>query len=355
MSIGAIRVVAATDEPPADWDARTVDVAGGQVKQGTAWAADRAALGARPLFLGFDDDRAALALIRRGRRAPGPTVYVSRGPVSGGDPPSAVAARLLALADWARTLGALTLTADPELPADAAFESTLVGAGWAAIEEIQAERHRLVLRWPAATGPDAVLAGVAKSTRQRIRQAERSGTTVAAATDEPTLEGFARLYAATAQRRDFWVGEVALRAAWWRRVLDAGQALLLVARHDGALVGGLMLYRQGGHLATAYSADDASTRTALPGTMHLLRWAAIRAAIEAGHDRIDLGGADRPGARRIPLPGEPTYGLYEHKRSFGATWVECASAHRRVLRPWANRAVEALGRLRATPVSVSAA
>jgi lipid II:glycine glycyltransferase (peptidoglycan interpeptide bridge formation enzyme) len=345
------RVVAAADTAPAGWDARTVDVDGGQVKQGTAWAADRAALGARPVFLELDDGRAVLALVRRGRRGPGPTVYASRGPVTAGDPPAVVARRMAALAAWAGSIGALSVVADPALVADPGFEADLAAAGWEAVEEIQAERHRLVLRWAAGATPDDVLAGIAKATRQRIRQAERAGTTVAPATDDATLGRFAELYGATARRRAFWVGEVALRAAWWRRVLDAGQAIMLAARHDGALVGGLLLYRQGGRLASAYSADDAATRSDLPGTMHLLRWSAIRAALAAGHDLIDLGGVDLPGARRIPRPGEPTYGLYEHKRSFGAVWVECAPAHRRILRPWAHRADALLGRLRSTPPS----
>ena len=49
---------------------------------------------------------------------------------------------------------------------------------------------------------------------------------------------------------------------------------------------------------------------------------------------MDLGGADVAGARRIPAEGEPTYGLYEHKRSFGAEWVALAGAHERVVRGW---------------------
>jgi lipid II:glycine glycyltransferase (peptidoglycan interpeptide bridge formation enzyme) len=349
------RVVAAGGSAPAGWDERTVDIAGGQVKQGTAWAADRSALGARPVFLEFDDGRAALALLRRGRRAPGPTIYVSRGPVTAGDPAAVVARRVIGIADWAHALGALSVVADPELAADPSFEAVLAEAGWQAVEEVQAERHRLVLRWATGATPDEVLGGVAKSTRQRIRQAERSGTVVAESVDQPTLERFAELYAATARRRAFWVGEVGLRAAWWRRVIEAGQAVLLAARHDAALVGGLLLYRQGGLLATAYSADDAATREALPGTMHLLRWTAILTALAAGHDRLDLGGVDVPGARRLPRPGEPTYGLYEHKRSFGAVWVECAPAHRRILRPWAHRADALIGRLRSTPAPRSAA
>ena len=48
---------------------------------------------------------------------------------------------------------------------------------------------------------------------------------------------------------------------------------------------------------------------------------------------MDLGGVDVPGARRPPVEGEPMYGLYEHKRSFGASWVELSGAHERVIRP----------------------
>jgi lipid II:glycine glycyltransferase (peptidoglycan interpeptide bridge formation enzyme) len=42
---------------------------------------------------------------------------------------------------------------------------------------------------------------------------------------------------------------------------------------------------------------------------------------------------DLVGARRPPISGEPMYGLYEHKRSFGATWVELTGAHERAIRP----------------------
>ncbi len=49
---------------------------------------------------------------------------------------------------------------------------------------------------------------------------------------------------------------------------------------------------------------------------------------------MDLGGVDVAGARREPVEGEPTYGLYEHKRSFGARWVALAGAQERVERPW---------------------
>jgi lipid II:glycine glycyltransferase (peptidoglycan interpeptide bridge formation enzyme) len=87
-------------------------------------------------------------------------------------------------------------------------------------------------------------------------------------------------------------------------------------------------------------------RKALPGTMHLLRWHVIREALAAGMPSIDLGGVDVRGARHKPEKGDPTFGLWEHKASFGAEWVESAPAHEVVLRPWVYRAGLAAGRLR---------
>jgi hypothetical protein len=124
----------------------------------------------------------------------------------------------------------------------------------------------------------------------------------------------------------------------WRVLLDAGLARLLVAEHEGDLVGGLFIHLHGGIHATAYSADRVERRRYLPGAMHLVRWTAIGDALSAGARAIELGGVDLPGHREPPTPADPTWGLYEHKRSFGARWVERSPARRIVLRPWADRA-----------------
>ncbi len=128
----------------------------------------------------------------------------------------------------------------------------------------------------------------------------------------------------------------------WRALMAAGLAHLLVAEHEAELVGGLFLFHQGGIHATAYSADRASRRRDLPGTMHLVRWTAIEGALAAGCPAIELGGVDLPGHRSPPRHGDPNRGLYEHKRGFGAEWLEREPARRIVLRPTAER----LARLR---------
>ena len=45
---------------------------------------------------------------------------------------------------------------------------------------------------------------------------------------------------------------------------------------------------------------------------------------------MDLGGVDTAGARGEPSEGDPLYGLYQHKRSFGGHWLELTGAHERV-------------------------
>jgi lipid II:glycine glycyltransferase (peptidoglycan interpeptide bridge formation enzyme) len=336
-------VVAVADTPPAGWDALVVDAPGGHVVQGTASAAHRAAQGWRSRFVTFDDGRAALVIVRD-RRIRGATGYCPRGPVSAGDPPERVAERCVALAAAMRAEGLVALAVDPELDDDEGYDRRLAAAGYHEIEEIQAGRHRLVVDLPEGTTEATLLAGCTKTARQRIRGASAAGTIVTATTDDADLAAFGRLLETTAERKSFWIGSPTALTAWWRRVLDAGQGLMLVARNEGRLAGGLFLYRQGGHLATAYSADDPALRNELKGTMHLVRWTAMATALAEGAALIDLGTVDVPGARREPVAGEATFGLYEHKRSLGAHWVESSAAHEIVLRPLRNAIVKAAAR-----------
>jgi hypothetical protein len=45
---------------------------------------------------------------------------------------------------------------------------------------------------------------------------------------------------------------------------------------------------------------------------------------------MDLGGVDVPGSRGEPQEGDPLYGLYQHKQSFGGRWLALTGAHERI-------------------------
>jgi lipid II:glycine glycyltransferase (peptidoglycan interpeptide bridge formation enzyme) len=343
-AVERIAVVGST--APTGWDERTVDVPGGHVLQGEAWAAHRASLGWSPHFVTFESGRAALVLAHRQPPLPGFTAYAPRGPVSAGDPVHLVAARAAALAGWVREEGGTILAIDPELDADPAFEAALAAAGFAPTEEIQPSRHRLVLRFEPGDDEEAVLARISKATRQRIRAAESGGTVIVEDPEGAHLDAFGELIGAVADRKHFTFSPEQGFVRWWRRVLGTPAGRFWVALHGDRLLGGLVAYRQGGHLATAFSADRAELRRELPGTMHLLRWHVIRESLAARYPSIDLGGVDVRGARHKPAKGDPAYGLWEHKASFGAEWVESAPAHETVLRPWIYRAGLTAGRVR---------
>ncbi len=351
------------------WDGDAVDRPGGHVLQSRAWAAHRAERGWRARFLAAGDAR-ALALVRPWPVLGGGSGYVARGPVGLGTPwrredaGTPIGEALATISRHLAADGVDVLAADPEVAeGDGGFASTLSEAGFRPIPDIQPSRHRMAIELPDDGDRATVLAGVAKPTRQRIRRAERDGVTVlrwdAAATetdgcrraDEPgeaALRRFYDLLLATGERLGFGFAGPEEFVAWWVRALAAGHLVYLEAREgagDGELLGGLVLYRHGRRLSTAHSGDRVERRRDHPGAMHLLRWRAIELALAERRDEMDLGGVDVVGARRPPEPGEPTYGLYEHKRSFGARWVSLVGAHERVARPWRYTAGRAVARV----------
>ena len=324
-----------------DWDARAVDAEGGHVLQSRAWAAHREATGWQARFHVVGDAR-ALVLVRPWHGIGGGSAYVPRGPVVDGTPWATdadgvrVGESLTALAVHLSDGGTDVLAADPEVgDANATYRRALDGVGFHGIPEIQPSRHRMALPLPAGTDEQAVMDGIAKATRQRIRRAERDGVVVVrwdAATTE--LEGTVRatedgadalrrvygLLRATGDRRGFGFAGPEEFLPWWGRALEAGHLVYLEAREgspDGDVLGGLVLYRHGRRLSTQHSGDRAERRRDHPGAMHLLRWRAIQLALAEGRTEMDLGGVDLPGARRIPTEGEPTFDPRDERGQHG--------------------------------------
>jgi hypothetical protein len=351
-----------------DWDARTVEPDGGHIFQSRAWSTHRARTGWRPHHLRFPDGFCVLALERPWPLVGGGSAYVPRGPIPAGEPPGMTADRLAAVTRWLAGRGVDVVAADAEVPAGQGYEERLARLRFHRIEEIQPSRHRLSVRLESGMDEDAALAGVSKSTRQRIRKATASDVRVirhdaragrapgegfepgtrTGADAAAALGTFYDLVASTGERRGFSLGARASYLAWWRAALDAGHLVYLEAREsagEGEVIAGLLLYRHGGRLSTAYSGDRPDRRTAHPAVFHLLRFRAIQLALREGCREMDLGGVDVAGARHEPQPGEPMYGLYQHKRSFGAAWVELAGAHERVIRPNRYRAGRVLSAL----------
>ena len=337
------------------WDDLTVRVPGGHVYQSRAWSAHRVGQGWRARHLMIDDAHAALVLERPWPFVGGSGAYIPRGPVVGPVEAAAAVERLAAVTSWLGAHGVDVVATDAEVPAaDRAYGEGLRSQGFQPIPDIQPSRHRISLVLARDTDDSAVRSGLTKSTRQRVDAAERDAIVVVrhdragwtgmrplfdspATPVDDALATFADLLTAAGRRLGFRFGPRDAFLAWWRAAHAAGYLVYLEARSPAEperTLGGLILYRHGERLTTVHSADAEGVRDSHPGVMHLLRWRAIQLAVREGCAEMDLGGVDVGPDHREPVAGEPLAGLYEHKRSFGASWVAMTGAHEQVMRPW---------------------
>ena len=364
-----MRLRLATPEELVDWDQRTVDGPGGHVYQSRAWADHRAASGWSADHLVFEDGYRALALRRPLPVVGGWSAYIPRGPIAAGETVGQTADRLAVIVDHLAAGEVAVVASDAEIPAATGYRERLAAIRFKPIEEIQPSRHRVSLPL-AGRIEDEVFAGISKSTRQRIRKAEKDiefvfrhdarvpSSGVGEGFDSPqgpsdvALDRFYDLLLETGERKHFGFGPREAFVDWWHAALRAGHLIYLEAWGiTGAPAAGLVLYRHGERLSTVHSGDHADDRRWTPGALHLLRWRAIQLALRERRAEMDLGGADVAGARREPTEGEPMWGLYQHKRSFGGEWLELTGAHERVLDPnryrigrFASRAKRMFGR-----------
>lgn len=352
----------ATPDELRDWDERTVDVPGGNVYQSLAWGEHRRRVGWRARYLVFDDGFRLLSLERPWKVIGGAGAYLSRGPVSAGEPANQTADRLVAASEFLRDQGIDVVSSDAEIEASTGYPTLIETVGFHQIEEVQPSRHRLALDLDRQRDEAAIFREFAQSLRQRIRAAERTGLRAvvwdarrdptaddglenprpsefapiggSAASSVPVFGRFYDLLTATAARRHFALGPRDAFLDWSTTGLAAGHIVHFEVRSpDDDLLGGAMFYRHGGRLTYSHSGDRAELRRTYPGAIAFLLWRAIGLAMSQGIVELDLAGVDSPGKRRAPVEGEEMYGLYSFKRYFGSRWVELTGNHERVFRP----------------------
>jgi FemAB family len=348
----------ATPEDLADWDARTVDVPGGDVFQSRAYGEYRSRHGWRPHFLVFDDGFRALAISRPWPWVGGGGAYLPRGPVSAGEPVETTADRLRAIADWLAANGIDVVSSDSEILAETGYPGLLAARGFRPIEEIQVARHRVGV--PLGGDEAAQFGLIGQTSRNLIRRAEKQGARVLrfdarAGADpgdgfelpggeaidrtvvEPALRRFYAALGITADRRGFrgLLYNVDTFLDWSTHAIEGGLAIYLEVRApDDRMLAGALFHRHGERLTYGYAADVFELRDEFPGAVRLLIWRGMQIALREGRREMDLGGVDTPAARRKPVKGEEMHGLLAFKEAFGGEWVEQSGNHEWVARPW---------------------
>jgi lipid II:glycine glycyltransferase (peptidoglycan interpeptide bridge formation enzyme) len=180
---------------------------------------------------------------------------------------------------------------------------------------------------------EALLAAMKAKTRYNIGLARKKGVAVeeGSAAD---LEAWYELYRETARRDrialhdfDYYRRQFDLASS-----LDAGVTLkLLLARHQGELLAGIIVALCGKAAWYLYGASSDRKRNLMPA--YALQWEAIRLARRAGCLTYDLFG--------IPPaddPSHPMHGLYRFKTGFGGRQLDRPGCWDLPLRPAGYRA-----------------
>jgi lipid II:glycine glycyltransferase (peptidoglycan interpeptide bridge formation enzyme) len=161
----------------------------------------------------------------------------------------------------------------------------------------------------------AILDGMKPKTRYNIRLAERRGVEVSEASASELPEWYA-LYRETALR-----DRITLHSeGYYRRLFSladsygpgAPELCLLLARHDGELLGGVIVALRGKGSWYLYGASSTARRNLM--STYALQWKAIRIARDRGCRSYDLFGIPPSGE-----PGHPMHGLWRFKTGFGGS------------------------------------
>ena len=345
VASGIERAPAATLSDPtlrATWDLRAVAAAGGDMHQGAAFAADRVrrSITTLPIFV---DGTPLLVCIRSLPLIGLGVASISRGPAVPVGATETERARvpemLRRVAHWLRREeGVVELRVDPWLPASPLLEEEWTRCGFSPCEESFFSRNAMWIRATATPGVTEaeIFSLLGSSKRNQVNAARRSELQVSRLhpeRDVAALTEAASVVNETAVRREFAQINLSQTLITWSDLMRAGQMEVWTARDPhGVLVAVETALRHGERL-TSHHAGSHDAGTATPaGAGALLRWTLIETARQEG--RIaDLGGADIAGHREIPEPGEKMFGLYDHKRAFGAEWVAMSGAHSIVVDP----------------------
>ena len=191
---------------------------------------------------------------------------------------------------------------------------------------------RASLRLDLKADEDQLFAGFRKNTRYEIRRAERLGVSVVKSNSPEQVEEFIALHQRMAERKNFSpdsADHIRHIVGWFMR--EQSRGALLMARHDGALLGGVVVVRAGQRCWYVWGAtgrhDDVNAG-------HILQWHALRWAKSHGCTEYDFGGYT------LGAASGPAW----FKQGFGGRVVEFPPTRRSILRPWYHYLLRRLSR-----------
>jgi peptidoglycan pentaglycine glycine transferase (the first glycine) len=317
---GTVEVVEVQDRER--WNDAVARLPQAHVLQSYEWGEFKSRHGWRPFRLLFvrrgAEVAAACVLLRRLPRGPWAVMYTPKGPCLDYEDSDLLAMVLDRLEETSRQQRAIFLKIDPDVPADRSDVTRLLeGRGWhASREQIQFRNTMLVDLRPSE---QELLGGMKSKWRYNVRLAQRRGVEVVeGGMDDLPL--FYEMYTTTSARDEFIIRPFSYYADAWGTFVSQGRAQLLLARHEGEVLAGQILFHFGNKAWYMYGASTDRHRHLMPN--HLLQWEAMRWARARGCAVYDMWGAPD-----VMDESDPMWGVHRFKEGFGGEFTSYLGAY----------------------------
>jgi peptidoglycan pentaglycine glycine transferase (the first glycine) len=304
------------------WNDAVVRQPAAHVLQSYEWGEFKSRHGWKPFRLLFVSRGAEVAavsvLMRRLPRVPWSVMYAPKGPCLNYDNPGLLPMVLDGLEELCRERRAIFLKIDPDVPADRSDVTRLLKErGWrASAEQIQFRNTMLVDLRPSE---EELLGAMKSKWRYNVRLARRRGVEVVEG-GMSDLPLFYEMYTATSARGEFIIRPFSYYADAWGTFVSQERARLLLARYEGEVLGGLILFHFGNKAWYMYGASTDRHRNLMPN--HLLQWEAMRWAKADGCAFFDMWGAPD-----VMDESDPMWGVYRFKEGFGGEFTSYVGAY----------------------------
>jgi lipid II:glycine glycyltransferase (peptidoglycan interpeptide bridge formation enzyme) len=317
----------------------------GEVQRGAGFTPHRYAV--------FDGSACLAAVSLLSRRLPGlpySILYASRGPLLDWKDARAWDGVLSAIRHVASRQRAIFARVSPAIPYDdGEAQIALAQRGFRPVPDDWTTWNaaRIVLTLSLDGSEEALVARFRKGIRRDLAAAQRRGAHVRPAKDRADLLAFHRLTVAAGREKGFPVRPLGRLETLWDAYVARGNGVLLLAEHDGVLLGGMLGLRFGRrahlHRATILRASEGQRLHQGP----LAYWEFIRWAKASGCDLIDWGGS---GTGFPPSETDGGHGVYQFKSGFGSELRYWLPYHDLVFRPALYRLAR-LGETRLLPLA----
>jgi peptidoglycan pentaglycine glycine transferase (the first glycine) len=304
------------------WNETVARLPSAHVLQSYEWGEFKGRHGWRPLRLLFRSAGQAVAaasvLLRQLPRLPWGVMYVPKGPALRYEDLDLLGQVLRRLEDLARERRAIFVKTDPDVTVDRQdVREFLERRGWrASAEQIQFRNTMLIdLRPPE----EALLEAMKGKWRYNVRLAGRRGVEVVEGGMEE-LSLFYDMYTTTSARDEFIIRPFSYYADAWGTFIERGLAQLLLARYEGQVLAGLILFHFGAKAWYMYGASTNKRRNLMPN--HLLQWEAMKWAKAHGYSFYDMWGAPD-----VMDESDPLWGVYRFKEGFGGEFTSYLGAY----------------------------